>query len=224
MRVAALADVHGNAPALAAVLEEVEREQPDLVVFCGDLTWGSLPHETLAHLHARALETPARFVRGNADRAAGGTRSRPKSRGFRIERVESRCNTMQRTARILSGLRGDGARRGQRARPNVLLSRLPALRRGMRHRADTCESGFASSWPASMRARSSPGHVHVSYDRVDRWNPNRSGREVSDFRTSPEPGRALGAPRSRRRAPAHRLRHRGGGGAHARDGRSACPS
>jgi putative phosphoesterase len=69
MRVAALADVHGNAPALAAVLEEVERESPDLVVFCGDLTWGSLPQETLALV--RALEIPARFVRGNGDRSVG---------------------------------------------------------------------------------------------------------------------------------------------------------
>jgi predicted phosphodiesterase len=67
MRVAALADVHGNAPALAAVLEEVEREAPDLVVFCGDLTWGSLPPETLALV--RSLAIPARFVRGNAERA-----------------------------------------------------------------------------------------------------------------------------------------------------------
>ena len=66
MRVAALADVHGNAPALAAVLAEVEREAPDLVVFCGDLTWGSLPQETLGLV--RSLELPARFVRGNADR------------------------------------------------------------------------------------------------------------------------------------------------------------
>jgi predicted phosphodiesterase len=69
IRVAALADVHGNAPALAAVLEEVERESPDVVVFCGDLTWGSLPQETLALV--RSLEIPARFVRGNADRAVG---------------------------------------------------------------------------------------------------------------------------------------------------------
>jgi predicted phosphodiesterase len=69
LRVAALADVHGNAPALEAVLEEVERDGPDLVVFCGDLTWGSLPRETLALV--RALELPARFVRGNADRAVG---------------------------------------------------------------------------------------------------------------------------------------------------------
>lgn len=69
MRVAALADVHGNAPALAAVLDEVDREAPDLVVFCGDLSWGSLPRETLALVHA--LKTPVRFVRGNGDRAVG---------------------------------------------------------------------------------------------------------------------------------------------------------
>lgn len=67
MRVAALADVHGNAPALTAVLAEVEVAKPDLIVFCGDLTWGSLPGETLALV--RSLEIPARFVRGNADRA-----------------------------------------------------------------------------------------------------------------------------------------------------------
>lgn len=69
MRVAALADVHGNAPALAAVLEEVGRERLDLVVFCGDVTWGSLPQETLALV--RALSIPARFVRGNTDRMVG---------------------------------------------------------------------------------------------------------------------------------------------------------
>ena len=64
MRVAALADVHGNAPALEAVLADVERESPDLVVFCGDLTWGPLPEETLALVAGLG----ARFVRGNAER------------------------------------------------------------------------------------------------------------------------------------------------------------
>jgi predicted phosphodiesterase len=66
MRVAALADVHGNAPALEAVLAEVEREQPDLIVSCGDLTWGPLPRESLALLEPwrdRVL-----FVRGNSER------------------------------------------------------------------------------------------------------------------------------------------------------------
>jgi putative phosphoesterase len=69
MRVAALADVHGNAPALEAVLAEVAVAGVDLIVFCGDLTWGPLPNETLAVV--RAIEMPARFVRGNADRSVG---------------------------------------------------------------------------------------------------------------------------------------------------------
>jgi predicted phosphodiesterase len=66
-RVAVLSDVHGNAPALAAVLAELAADEPELVVFGGDLTWGPLPGETIELV--RALETPALFVRGNADRA-----------------------------------------------------------------------------------------------------------------------------------------------------------
>jgi putative phosphoesterase len=77
-RVAALADVHGNAPALEAVLAEVERKHPDLVVFCGDLTWGSLPQETLGLVSG--LRIPARFVRGNGDRAVGTATETPRER------------------------------------------------------------------------------------------------------------------------------------------------
>jgi predicted phosphodiesterase len=65
MRVAVLSDVHGNSVALAAVLAELEREQPDLIVSGGDLTWGPLPEETFT----LASSLDARFVRGNADRA-----------------------------------------------------------------------------------------------------------------------------------------------------------
>ena len=64
---AVLSDVHGNAVALAAVLVELDREQPDLLVFGGDLTWGAEPAATyeLAASHAeRSI-----FIRGNADRA-----------------------------------------------------------------------------------------------------------------------------------------------------------
>ena len=65
MRVAVVSDVHGNAVALAAVVAELEREQPDLIVSGGDLTWGPQPEETFA----LASGLDARFVRGNADRA-----------------------------------------------------------------------------------------------------------------------------------------------------------
>jgi len=65
MRVAVLADIHGNLPALEAVLAEVEAAAPDLVVVCGDVASGPLPAETIELL--RSLPD-ARFVRGNADR------------------------------------------------------------------------------------------------------------------------------------------------------------
>ncbi|HYK06662.1 MAG TPA: metallophosphoesterase family protein [Gaiellaceae bacterium] len=66
MRVAALADVHGNAVALEAVLAELVREQPDLIVSCGDLTWGPLPLETVALLEP--WRERLRCVRGNSER------------------------------------------------------------------------------------------------------------------------------------------------------------
>jgi putative phosphoesterase len=65
MRVAALADIHGNLPALEAVLAEVRREGVDCVVVCGDVASGPLPAQSIELL--RALPN-ARFVRGNADR------------------------------------------------------------------------------------------------------------------------------------------------------------
>jgi putative phosphoesterase len=69
-RVAVLSDVHGNAVALAAVLAEVDREGPDLLVFGGDLTWGAEPMATYELAAARAAK--AVFIRGNADRALVG--------------------------------------------------------------------------------------------------------------------------------------------------------
>ena len=70
MRVAALYDVHGNLPALEAVLADVERETVDLVLAGGDVVWGPMPRETLALL--RGLGERAQFIRGNADREVAG--------------------------------------------------------------------------------------------------------------------------------------------------------
>ena len=66
-RVAALYDVHGNLPALEAVLDEVRREGVDLIVVGGDVMPGPMPRETLARL--LALETPTRFIHGNGEAA-----------------------------------------------------------------------------------------------------------------------------------------------------------
>jgi putative phosphoesterase len=64
LKVAALYDVHGNVPALEAVLADVEREGVDAIVFGGDLFLGPQPAETAALV--RSVE--AAFVRGNCDR------------------------------------------------------------------------------------------------------------------------------------------------------------
>lgn len=65
-RVAALADIHGNLPAVEAVLADLARETVDLILVCGDVASGPLPVETLDLLGALPR---ARFVRGNADRS-----------------------------------------------------------------------------------------------------------------------------------------------------------
>jgi putative phosphoesterase len=67
VRVAALYDVHGNLPALEAVLRDVLASEPDLVVFGGDLVWGPWPREVLER--ARSVPSETRFVKGNTDRA-----------------------------------------------------------------------------------------------------------------------------------------------------------
>jgi putative phosphoesterase len=64
VRVAALYDVHGNLPALAAVLAEVDGLEVHAIVVGGDVAAGPMPVETLDLLRARG----AQFVRGNADR------------------------------------------------------------------------------------------------------------------------------------------------------------
>jgi len=66
MRVAALYDIHGNLPALEAVLDEVCRSGVDLVVVGGDVVPGPMPHECLACL--RALDLPTEFIFGNGER------------------------------------------------------------------------------------------------------------------------------------------------------------
>jgi len=75
--VAAVSDVHANVAALTAVLADIEAAGADLIVSCGDLTWGSHPDETIALMES--LGTRARFVRGNGERAvleiSGGQRT-----------------------------------------------------------------------------------------------------------------------------------------------------
>ncbi|HKC55365.1 MAG TPA: metallophosphoesterase family protein [Vicinamibacterales bacterium] len=65
MRVAAIYDIHGNLPALEAVLEEVRQEDVDHVVVGGDVVPGPMVRETLARL--LALDVAVRFIQGNCE-------------------------------------------------------------------------------------------------------------------------------------------------------------
>jgi len=75
MRVAALYDIHGNLPALDAVLREVRLAGVDRIVVGGDVLPGPMPRETLERL--LALDIPTQFIHGNGDRVVrlqmGGT-------------------------------------------------------------------------------------------------------------------------------------------------------
>ncbi len=64
-RVAALYDIHGNLPALEAVLEDLRREAVDCIVIGGDLFPGPMALETFTHL--QALKMPVEFIFGNGE-------------------------------------------------------------------------------------------------------------------------------------------------------------
>lgn len=90
-----LCDIHGNLPALQAVLAEVEEAGVDLIVFGGDVAAGPMPVEAIEVL--AGFGPRARFVRGNADRlmvesfdgtpgSSGGSDSWPASMLSRAHR------------------------------------------------------------------------------------------------------------------------------------------
>jgi putative phosphoesterase len=66
MRVAALYDIHGNLPALEAVLHDVRLAEVDQIVVGGDVFPGPMPLEVLARL--AELAEAVQFIRGNGDR------------------------------------------------------------------------------------------------------------------------------------------------------------
>ena len=68
MRVAALYDIHGNLPALEAVLQGLRQAEVDQVVVGGDIFPGPMPRETLKRL--LDLDLPVQFIQGNGELAS----------------------------------------------------------------------------------------------------------------------------------------------------------
>ncbi len=67
MSIAALYDIHGNLPALEAVLEDVRAAKVDQIVIGGDVLPGPMPCAALALL--LDLDIPVRFIHGNGELA-----------------------------------------------------------------------------------------------------------------------------------------------------------
>jgi putative phosphoesterase len=65
VRAAALYDIHGNLPALEAVLAEIASTGIDSVIIGGDVIPGPMPNETLARL--LDLDLPIQFITGNGE-------------------------------------------------------------------------------------------------------------------------------------------------------------
>ena len=65
MRVAAIYDIHGNLPALEAVLREIREAGADQVLVGGDVVPGPMPADTVACL--LDLDIPVQFILGNGE-------------------------------------------------------------------------------------------------------------------------------------------------------------
>ena len=68
MRIAVLADIHGNLPALRAVLRELDGDRHDAIVVAGDVVAGPLVRQPLELLASRP--EPVHWLRGNCEREA----------------------------------------------------------------------------------------------------------------------------------------------------------
>ena len=139
MRVAALYDIHGNLPALEAVLDEVRRIGVDRIVVGGDVLPGPMPRETLACL--LDLDIPAQFIQGNGDRVVASADDGARSRTSARSRFARRCAGTPRQLRpehdaSPRGLAADAARGHRRHRRGAVLPRDAAQRPRHLHAPD----------------------------------------------------------------------------------------
>ena len=199
MRVAALYDVHGNAPALEAVLAEVGRSGVNAIVFGGDLASGPFPRKTVEL--ARSLD--AVFVRGNADRLIESPARSPEwdaaQRWVKAQLDEEQIAWLVNLD--FSAVIDDTLY--VHATPHDDETSITEL---------TSDERLAELLAEVEQSLVVAGHTHMQVDR--RVGDKRFVNAGSvGMPYEPEPGAYLGAHRRRRRAQANRVRPgaRGGG-------------
>jgi putative phosphoesterase len=97
MRIAIVSDVHGNLPALEAVLADLDEVRPDAVVQGGDLALGG-PHPVEVVDRVRELGWPG--VLGNTDVVLGDERSIPEQARAFVAQPAARSREMLGDERV----------------------------------------------------------------------------------------------------------------------------
>ena len=107
MKIAALYDIHGNLPALEAVLNEIDREGVDMIVIGGDIVPGPMSLDVLEVL--LRLGDRVSWIRGNCEREVveafdGGSFSYIKSKEVRAATIWTAGQMEQRQRDFMAAL------------------------------------------------------------------------------------------------------------------------
>jgi putative phosphoesterase len=97
MRIAIVSDIHGNLPALEAVLADLQEVRPDMVLHGGDLALGG-PHPVEVVDRIRALGWPS--VLGNTDEALAEEPEVLAKRSAFVEKAAARTRELLGSERI----------------------------------------------------------------------------------------------------------------------------
>src|SRR5690348_7174423 len=166
MRVAALYDIHGNLPALEAVLRELAAVKPDRIVIGGDVVPGPMPREIIACL--QRLDVPVDFIRGNCELAV-----LEEAAGHRAPVPENVRPILQWTARELTAAERDLLA----SWPKTFRLRIPTLGEALFCHATprdeneiftrlTPEEPLAPIFADANAPLVICGHTHMQFDRT----------------------------------------------------------
>jgi predicted phosphodiesterase len=184
MRVAAVYDIHGNLPALEAVLAEPDVAAADVVVIGGDALAGPMPAETLELLEG--LGARARWVRGNAEREVLERRASDPAEGDVWERRDTWAAaqlTSDQLARVAGwpatvavDVEGLGPTRFCHATPRDDSEIFTAITP-----AEAVEPMLVAAEPTVVC-----GHTHVQFDRaVGEWRVVNAGSVGMPYEDEP---------------------------------------
>ena len=165
-RVAAIYDIHGNLPALEAVLDEVRAAHVDIVVVGGDLVPGPMPRETVARV--RSIDVPVFFIQGNGDREVVACRRGASNRRL-PEPVQDVLgwSAEQLTPEDVAFMAGWPASKDL---PVAGLGRVMFCHATLRNDTeiftrDTPEAEVLPMFPAAVADVIVCGHTHMQFDR-----------------------------------------------------------